>query len=251
MFAQKTDKDWEKFGATDPYFGVVTQDRFHSDHFDDVARQEFFATGEAHVDMIMGFVRDHLDKNFHIERGLDFGCGVARLVIPFARIAKQMVGVDVSQSVLQEAEKNCSASGVDNVEFVRSDDRLSSLKGMFNFIHSYIVFQHIPVARGEAIFQLLLDHLAPGGVGAIQFTFARQSKFADCIAWIKATIPFARNVSNVLKGRPLLAPHMQMNTYNLPRLFQILRQKDIQQTFLQFTSHGGIVGAILYFRMPD
>jgi hypothetical protein len=37
------------------------------------------------------------------------------------------------------------------------------LKGKYDFIHSYIVFQHIPVERGKRIFEKLLAHLETGG----------------------------------------------------------------------------------------
>ncbi len=80
-------------------------------------------------------------------RALDFGCGVGRLVIPLSKIAESVTGVDVSESMLNEAISNCDNQNVNNANFIKADDNLSMLSGKYDFIHSYIVFQHIPTKR--------------------------------------------------------------------------------------------------------
>ena len=42
-----SDREWERFGASDPYFGVLTNDRFKVAHIDQTARDDFFSSGEA------------------------------------------------------------------------------------------------------------------------------------------------------------------------------------------------------------
>ena len=39
-----TDKDWEQWGATYPYFGVLSSDRFRKHRLDESVKKEFFAT---------------------------------------------------------------------------------------------------------------------------------------------------------------------------------------------------------------
>jgi len=164
-------------GPSRAYFGVITDSKFRSSEMTEQARQEFFESGRWHVNYVMQIIRRKVDANFEPKRVLDFGCGVGRLLIPFAGIAKQVFGLDVSQSMLQEARRNCEVNGVTNVHFLHSDDTLSSLSGGFDLIHSCIVFQHIPVERGRLIFARLLHHLRPGGVGAVQFTYSK-ARFA-------------------------------------------------------------------------
>ena len=100
----------------------------------------------------MEVCKRHLDPSFSPKSVLDFGCGTGRLVIPLAEIADYVLGLDVSESMLWEARKNCKAHALNNVQLLKSDDTLSCLDGCFDFIHSFIVFQHIPVKRGIRIF---------------------------------------------------------------------------------------------------
>ena len=79
----------------------------------------------------------------------DFGCGVGRLVLPFAHYSREVVGIDISESMLKECEKNLNNRGINNCQLITSDDNLASLTGSFNLIHSFITFQHIPVGTGQ------------------------------------------------------------------------------------------------------
>ena len=76
----------------------------------------------------------------------------------------------LSDAMIAEAARNCRERKLNNVSFVKSDDRLSRLEGMFDLIHSTIVFQHIAPRRVEILVRDLLERLGPGGVGALHFT---------------------------------------------------------------------------------
>jgi len=52
------------------------------------ARDKFFDTGKKYVNFVVETLRDHLDVSLESAKGLDFGCGVGRLTIPFARICR-------------------------------------------------------------------------------------------------------------------------------------------------------------------
>jgi SAM-dependent methyltransferase len=88
-----TDRDWEKWGSSDPYFGVLSTNRFRQKHLSEETREEFFETGEEHVRMILETLRRVFDPEFTPGKILDFGCGVGRLLIPFARRQSYVVGV--------------------------------------------------------------------------------------------------------------------------------------------------------------
>jgi 2-polyprenyl-3-methyl-5-hydroxy-6-metoxy-1,4-benzoquinol methylase len=164
MLSSNTDREWEKFGANDPYFGVMTYEKFKRSKMTAENLSEFFLSGADYIDKVLGNIRKHLDSKYSCKKALDFGCVVGRLVIPLARIADQVIGVDVSQSMIEEAKRNCESLKITNVEFIKSDNNVLSLDGKYDLINSFIVFQHIPVRRGEQIFDNLLAHLADGGV---------------------------------------------------------------------------------------
>lgn len=239
-----TDRDWERFGQTEPYFGVLSAPRFS--HPGTTEREEFFRTGEQHVESLLRVMR-HADPSFNPRRALDFGCGVGRLVLPLARACGRVVGTDVSSSMLAEARTNCGALA--NVEFVQSDDDLTAVTGTFDLVHSFVVFQHIPVERGLKIAQGLIDRLQTGGWGALHFVYAVEAPFWwRAIAWIRSRVPLAHMLANMLRGHPVRRPFMQMNRYPLDRLFEILRLSGCHRIEIRFSEHGHFAGAMILFQ---
>jgi ubiquinone/menaquinone biosynthesis C-methylase UbiE len=206
MIDGNTDREWERFGATDPYYGVFPDQKYRKGNLTPNAKESFFKSGEEHIAKVMASIRKHLDSSYAPRKPLDFGCGVGRLVIPLAKLAEHVVGIDISESMIAEAKKNCESASITNVTFLRCDDELSQLLGeKYDLIHSFIVFQQLPVRRGEAIFKRLMRHLDDGGVCVVHFTYAKSSKMRTPISWIKSYIksyiPLAKNLNNLIKGR--------------------------------------------------
>jgi 2-polyprenyl-3-methyl-5-hydroxy-6-metoxy-1,4-benzoquinol methylase len=251
MFGKITDREWEKFGKNDPYYGVLTLDKFRSVNLTDDNKEEFFRSGYEHIDIILKKIRTYIDSSYMVNQALDFGCGVGRLVIPLAEISNKVTGVDISESMLLEAKRNCEARSLGNVDFIKSNESLSLLEDrQYNFIHSIIVFQHIPTRRGELIFRSLISHLEDGGCGVIHFTYSKlDSKIRKIISDIfNKYIPFGANLINIIKGKSFFAPSMQMNKYNLNKLFLIMQESKISNFHTEFTNDNGELGIILYFQ---
>lgn len=247
MLLNEPDKDWEKIGRKDPYFGVLRHPQYRTRSLTREAREQFFQSGEARVRTVVDTVDKHLDVALRPQRALDFGCGVGRLLIPLARLSGEATGIDISDSMLAEARRNCEARGVGNVT-VACD--LSALEGSYDFIHSHIVFQHMKVARGEAIFAQLLGRLAPGGIGVLHFTYAKSRLGQTLRGIVVSRVPFGSYLFNLFKGMRPSAPHLQMNNYRLDRLFLLLQRARIADLHMEFTDHGGYLGVVLYFRKP-
>ena len=240
-----TDIAWEEWGRRDPYFGVITDPKFRSVGMDERAKLEFFRSGESHVHGVLETIRKHLKPDFSPRTVLDFGCGVGRLLISFASVANEVVGVDVSPSMLHEARRNCDEHGVGNVQLLPSDDSLSALDGGFDLIHSCIVFQHIPVDRGRAIFDRLLRHLRPGGVCAVQLTYSK-TRYAGTYGVPPSLPPIE------LATQPKDSsgdPEIQMNPYNLNEILFLMQCRGAQQFHVEFSDHGGELGVFLFFSL--
>lgn len=243
--ARGTDRDWELYGATDPYYGVLTDERYRRDRLDDGAKAHFFATGEDHVARVLATVSARLDPGFAPGRALDFGCGVGRVLLPLARRTREAVGVDVSPSMLDEARANAREQGVENVAFVLSDDTLSRVAGTFDFVHSYIVLQHVPKERGMRLFARLVELVAPGGAGVIQTVYKAAS--GRTLRQRLGRFYLYRLAGNLLRGR-LPGPRMEMNAYELGALFDVLHEHGVRHAFVEQTDHGGHRGVTLYFQ---
>ena len=252
MLGDDTDKSWEALGRSDPYYGVLSSDRFRAAKLDAVVKQDFFASGADHIVELMRTIESKVGPIERI-RALDFGCGVGRLVLPLRQQAgfSHVTGIDVSPSMLAEAAKNARQHELDGVEFVLSDDSLGRLAGNFDFIHSYIVLQHIPVLRGEKIIVQLIRRLAPGGVAALHVPFARPVNRTRAIAaFLRAKLKPIHRVANMLQRRPWNEPLMQMNRYNLNVLFELLLGQGVQSIAVELLEEGGQAGAYLLVRRP-
>src|SRR5258706_16145129 len=172
---------------------------------------------------------------------------MAVFVVPLASIAGEVSGLDVSPSMLQEARRNCDERGLRTVRMRASDDSRPTRTGSFDLIHSCIVFQHIPPERGRAIFSKLLQHLRPGGVGAIQLTYSK-TRFASTHGIAPAppaTIPSPD--TSALLISPGADPVIQMNPYNVNEILFLMQCRGVQQFHVEFSDHGGELGVFLFF----
>lgn len=268
-----TDTAWEQWGALDPYYGVLTAPRFRTTALDDDSREEFFDSGRRHVRHTLEALAQRVVVGFVPQRVLDFGCGVGRLVIPFAAVANEVVGMDVSPSMLAEAGRNCAARGIGNVALVLSDDSLTHAQGSFDLVHSTIVLQHIEITRGRALFASLVDKIAPGGCGALHVTFGWDVHAANFGQPPRPPAPpsppvptwgsrIRARLRHLFESTGLRRPHvvivepavesrdpeMQMNYYNVSELMFILQRAGVARVYAEFTNHGGALGVALYFQ---
>ena len=247
-----TDMAWEEWGNKDPYYGVITSPKFRRHRLTDEVVAEFFESGSIHAEYVMRTIKKYLEPTFEPLSIVDFGCGVGRVIIPFAKYAQKVIGVDVSTSMLVEARKNCEEFGVENVELLLSDDKLVALNGTYDLIHSFIVFQHIAPERGREIFQILISRLKIGGVAAIHFSYAK-SRLADVCGYEVDCPPqnspkakFWKSVSSASSSKT--DPEMQMNPYLLNQLLFVMQCAGIQKFHVEFTDHGGELGVFLFFK---
>jgi SAM-dependent methyltransferase len=257
-----TDADWEHFGATEPYWSVLADDKFKLAQLTPEAIGKFYDSGEQNVTWILGKVRAHIEREFEPRSGLDFGCGVGRLAIPLARRCPKVVGVDVSPSMLAKAKARCETCGIANLSLVQGDDALTGLEGPFDLITSYIVLQHIPIFRGERLVARMIELLGDRGVGALHLTYSKAAydpKWAHKLGirdhwrelrralWRKMTRGGASAEEDRRRGTEA-APLMQMNEYPLNRIFHLLQTSGVRRLHVEFTDHGGAYGVFLFFQ---
>lgn len=232
-----TDTAWKKWGERDPYYGVLSDQKFSRENLD-VHRDEFFATGVEIIGRRLRIAKDQLGLEHH-RRALDFGCGVGRLALALGPHFDEVTGLDISPAMIAEAERNARAAGQSNVRFALSDETLSAATGAFDFVHTYIVLQHIPVKRGLRLADQLLDRVAPGGVASLHVSVARQDGVLLAGAyWLRKNIPGVDAVVSLARTGRYNGPMMQMNDYPLPYLLRAFLQKGFGQVLVDSEFHG-------------
>lgn len=240
-----TKNEWEYFGETDPYYAVSTFDKFRKENLSESAKDEFFQSGEEHIQKIWEEIESHFTKEFNPQNALDFGCGVGRLVVPLAKRAGEVSGIDVSRSMLKEAVENCQNRKIENVEFLLTDEFLTRSQKKYDLIHSFIVFQHINPLEGEKILKKMVESLAEDGIGVIHLTYSTSNpnfwRFR-----LYRDYPFINRLKNIVRGNKN-EPVMPMYLYNLNKIFTLLQENDCHKCLLRFSFHG-MNGVVIFFQ---
>ena len=134
-----TDADWRHLGETDPFFGVVTDPKFHADAITPEAIDDFYETGRRDVWGIVDMVTRLAGAPG--PRALDIGCGVGRLTEAMADLGYEVTGYDISPGMLDKAGAR-SGGRVNYVDQIPSEP--------FDWVNSFIVLQHIPPEADRA-----------------------------------------------------------------------------------------------------
>ncbi len=244
----KTEIYWEKFAREDPYFWVTTNDKFKNIR-DTESLNLFFQEGNDYIRNVFQIIRNRLDSNFSPKRALDFGCGAGRVLLPLSDLVDQAVGLDVSPSLLDITDKHIEKKQKKNISLFLSDEKLSQLHGKFDFIHSIYVFQHIPVEQGLSIFWRLINKLSVNGVAMIHFVYESDiTILRKFIEWTKSKIPFAIEFANIMNGRKIDTPYMEMYNYPLNMVFRTLHKLNINHIYTRFTKDGCYRGVMLFIQ---
>jgi SAM-dependent methyltransferase len=251
LIRDNSDGSWEEWGKQNPYYAVLSDDKFRRGNLNNELKVEFFDSGRVHIEKVLATVVKHFGTMTSQKSALDFGCGVGRLVIPLAQIFTHVVGVDISPAMLRIAEQNCLEYGISNVDFVRSDDELTRVTGKFDFIHSFIVLQHISVRRGEKIIGRLLDRLNPEGVLAIHFPLkCKSSAIRRFIDFLRKNCMPLLVLANIGQRKRWDEPFMQMNSYDLNAILALLSKHGIKDVVLEAIDSHGYLSAYVFAKLP-
>jgi 2-polyprenyl-3-methyl-5-hydroxy-6-metoxy-1,4-benzoquinol methylase len=170
---------WSAYGNTEPYWSVLTEERFRVQALDQVQMTAFHETGEEEVRRLNAWARRNA---LTLPTGVcaEFGCGVGRITRGLARQFQRVVAFDVSPLHLREAEHQMQVEGIHNVDFVciRTVEDLKALGGV-DFFYSVIVLQHNPPPIMTDILRHAFAGLNPGGGAFFQIpTYARDYSFS-------------------------------------------------------------------------
>jgi SAM-dependent methyltransferase len=130
--------------------------------------EDFYATGEDEVQAVMAALQEH-GLRPEPGRALDFGCGLGRLTRALGGHFGEVVGVDTSRSMVDQArELNADIANCTFMVNERSD--LASLPSeSFDFVLSLITLQHVSSrAAIRAYIREFARVTAPGGVIVFQ-----------------------------------------------------------------------------------
>lgn len=147
---------WERLGADDPYWAVLTEETFHGGN----GRAEFFQLGRQEVRDALAVLERHGRPRGEV--AVDFGCGVGRLTYALGEHFAQVTGVDVATSMLDEA--NAHNPAPDRVRFVHNTSTtLPFPDNSVDLVLSIITMQHMPPSLSIRYLLDMVRITRPGG----------------------------------------------------------------------------------------
>ena len=116
-----------------------------------------WATTETFLDLIK-------NNNNDWNNVLEIGCGIGRLLVPFADIYKEcnFYGIDISDEMIKLAPKR------DNIKY-------QQLANNLDLVYSMLVFQHIEHQEKINYIKLAYDNLKNGGKIYFQFVIGKEN----------------------------------------------------------------------------
>ncbi len=242
-----TDTDWEKWGKSSPYYGVLSNEKFTGQTISDSLADQFYASGQNDVANAIKMIKAmHNGTLPQFKRAVDFGCGVGRITVPLAQHAKKTTGLDISPSMLEAARQNLPATLRKRITYETSDSNLTALPKQYDLVYSNIVLQHIPTKRGYRIISKLLDNLERQGFAALHVTYAHQApRLKRFTITLRSHVQIVHYTLNALRGRQVLTPLMRMHLYDLDAVLSLFYDSGIQEVTVALTNHGGYLGAMI------
>jgi 2-polyprenyl-3-methyl-5-hydroxy-6-metoxy-1,4-benzoquinol methylase len=165
----KTVAQWEHLGQTEPYWSVLTSDRYFIDAFHQ-SRDAFFATGEVEVQAFESTVARAGLSFPQNARCLELGCGVGRVTAALAKRFHEVVAVDISQPHLDIAKNELTQSRLArNIDYQQLNQiRQISNFGKFDIIYTKIVLQHNTPPVINYLLRAMFQCLNLGGLALFQ-----------------------------------------------------------------------------------
>ncbi len=239
---------WEKFAQDDPYWAVLTEERYKGG-MDSAGREAFFRSGGEFVNGVLERFKQHFGYLIGSDdAAIDFGCGVGRLTVPMAGVCRRVAGIDVSETMREECLRNARSRRLRNVDCFESPAALAAEGVYFDWLNSYIVFQHIETRLGYALFDSLLKLIRPGGVVSVHFTLFKDERhshyFSNSLKYFSVDETGVHDY--VPNGAFYNDGVMMMNDYRLDQLVALLHANDFRRYFIEMEDQVGMHGAVIY-----
>jgi ubiquinone/menaquinone biosynthesis C-methylase UbiE len=176
----------------------------------------------------MKFILDRVSPRDSV---LDIGCGTGRFTIPMAEKVSHIVGFDMSEAMLTQAQNKAKKAGVDSkITFQRGDaEKLPFESETFDVVTSMLALMHMPVEIRPAVFAEASRVLKPGGrmlIGVKNGIFERLSH-ADRFASIDIADVDQKKLifTDTQIGEVLEAPWYSFTPQELDKLFWMVGMK--------------------------
>ena len=201
---------WTHYGEDEPFWSVLTQDRFRSRQIDDASIDAFYASGRDEADRLEAWLARAGLAGQQLGTAVEYGCGIGRVSGWLAERCDRLHALDISSTHLDAARIHLQNRNIVNVDLIHVADR-SALRHLadIDLFYSIIVLQHNPPPIILDILEQAFAGLNPNGLAFFQVpTFAPDYSFALENFWHD------------------VAPHKTMEIHFVPqaKIFELARK---------------------------
>jgi len=229
MSYKRNSKNWEGLAQNDAMWAVLTDPSKKNQQWDETS---FFETGVKEINFVMA----HLHSNgWQPPEGLalDFGCGVGRLTRALGEHFDEVIGIDVSPTMIKKAKQ--LNQPYPNLMFkLNQTSNLDLLTDKtLSFIYTSIVLQHIPVPAAMDFISAFLDKLQKGGILVFQLPIQDNRKLS-LIAQIKEKLKIGEKLAALNLRKKY---YMEMNVFDDNQIKKIIKTHDAVLLERPLTNH--------------
>ena len=235
LLMARVKREWKRLGEDDPYWSVLSEERYRSKTLSEHEISEFLASGRDSARLIDLF---EARSRRTASRGTCFelGCGVGRVTCHLAKMFQRVIAADISPGNIELCRQNLAALGISNVDFLLIDE-LSDYRSLpqFDFMFSVIVLQHNPPPVQKFILDCVFSKIRAGG---------------GCLFQSPSELPsYSFNVTNYLATDDEL---IEMHALPMSFVLDALKEHHLQTVQVSPDSWTGSAGSFTYFAIkPD
>jgi 2-polyprenyl-3-methyl-5-hydroxy-6-metoxy-1,4-benzoquinol methylase len=112
---------WESLGDERPFHSVLTEQQYSPDRIGE-SEAQFWESGRAEAEQLAHYLRSIGFASCKDLTVIEYGCGVGRVTVPLAAIAKEVIGYDISDPHLKLARQRALALGRTNIRLITLGD---------------------------------------------------------------------------------------------------------------------------------
>jgi ubiquinone/menaquinone biosynthesis C-methylase UbiE len=188
---------WSQLGKEDPLWAILSEPGTEGGRW---SIDEFFKRGEIDFARALEILKTAGVK-VDGETAIDFGCGVGRVTQAICQKFSRTVGVDVAETMINEAQKLNRYK--DRCTYIHNpaSDLLQFDSKKFDLVYSNIVLQHIPAPESHNYIREFCRILSNDGVAIFQVPSERKfepltdDRFAAKITCVSKPSKFVRGRS--------------------------------------------------------
>lgn len=168
QLVERVRRQWSRLGEDEPYWGVLTDERFKSDKINEDALAEFRSSGQETASLIDSAILRGIPSAVG-GTCVELGCGVGRITRHLASRFEKVIAIDISPGNLTLCKQYMENEGIRNVETVllKNLDDLTLIEP-FDWFFSVIVLQHNSPPIQRKILEALLPRIRAGGAFVFQ-----------------------------------------------------------------------------------